>query len=99
MQDVAHFESKGLPSVGVLTTAFKSQARYQAAMLNFPECPHVFVPHPISDQTPAQLDGKADGSAVAVLGWLLDGPPPPDQDDVPSAPSAPVADAEPECDE
>ena len=37
-----------------------SKAQYQAKALGLEDAPRVFVQHPISDQTPAQLHAKAD---------------------------------------
>lgn len=60
MHDGAFFESKGIPSVALVSDAFKPQAQYQAKALGLEDAPRVFVQHPISDQTPAQLHAKAD---------------------------------------
>lgn len=59
MHDACYFEAKGLPCVAVLSNQFKPQARYQAQQLGAANTDRVFVQHPISDQTPQQLQDKA----------------------------------------
>lgn len=51
MHDVAALEKAGIPAVGLISSGFVSQARYQAAKLGFEGASQVFVEHPISDQT------------------------------------------------
>lgn len=66
MHDGAYFESKGLPSVALVSDAFKPQAQYQAKSLGLEKAARVFIQHPISDQTDAQLHSKADAAYAAV---------------------------------
>lgn len=44
----------------VATHEFMTAARAQAAALGRPEFEAVYVPHPIQDQTPAEIEAKAD---------------------------------------
>jgi len=50
----------GLASVPVATHEFMTAARAQAAALGRPEFDAVYVPHPIQDQTKAEIEAKAD---------------------------------------
>jgi hypothetical protein len=57
----------GVASVPVATHEFMTAARAQAAALGRPEFDAVYVPHPIQDQTRAEIEAKAD----AVLEELI----------------------------
>ena len=50
----------GIASVPVATHEFRTAARAQAAALGRPEFDAVYVPHPIQDQTTAEIEGKAE---------------------------------------
>jgi len=67
MHDGAFFESKGIPSVALVSDAFKPQAQFQAKALGLENAARVFVPHPISDQTASQLHAKADAVFEQVV--------------------------------
>ena len=43
------------------------QAAYQARALGCETCPRLFVDHPISDQTSAQLHAKADAAIAGII--------------------------------
>lgn len=70
----------------MVSGAFKSQAQYQAALLNLTDVRVTFVRHPISDAAPAEIVGKAEESFGAVVkaietdvplpvpAWLEDAP-------------------------
>lgn len=61
--DVHSFEKHGhVPSVAVVSSAFTTQAIYQAEMLGMVEPERHMVPaeHPISDATDAEIALKAD---------------------------------------
>ena len=55
----------------VATHEFMTAARAQAAALGRPEFDAVYVPHPIQDQTKAQIEAKADAVLEEVVGRLL----------------------------
>ncbi len=61
----------GVPSVPVATHEFMTAARAQAAALGRPEFDAVYVPHPIQDQTKAQIEAKADAVLEEVVARLL----------------------------
>jgi len=73
---VAFFESKGLPSVGILSSGFAAQASYQAKSLGCEDAVSLFVAHPISDATPAEMDAKADSVFEYMVKGLADATPP-----------------------
>lgn len=75
MHDVAWFESQGLPSTAILSTAFQKQAHYQADGLGLNEVKGLltYVLHPISDQTVPQMADKADGCMESAVAALLTG--------------------------
>jgi alkanesulfonate monooxygenase SsuD/methylene tetrahydromethanopterin reductase-like flavin-dependent oxidoreductase (luciferase family) len=61
----------GLASVPVATHEFMTAARAQAAALGRPEFDAVYVPHPIQDQTKAEIEAKADAVLEEVIARLL----------------------------
>ena len=60
----------GLPSVPVATHEFMTAARAQAAALGRAEFDAVYVPHPIQDQTKAEIEAKADAVLEEVIARL-----------------------------
>ena len=60
----------GLASVPVATHEFMTAARAQAAALGRPEFDAVYVPHPIQDQTKAEIEAKADAVVDELVGRL-----------------------------
>jgi alkanesulfonate monooxygenase SsuD/methylene tetrahydromethanopterin reductase-like flavin-dependent oxidoreductase (luciferase family) len=61
----------GVASVPVATHEFMTAARAQAAALGRPEFDAVYVPHPIQDQTKAEIEAKADAVLEEVIARLL----------------------------
>ena len=61
MHDVIELERAGLPSVAVITDVFVNQAEFQASKLGATDPERLFslARHPVSDQTPAELEAKA----------------------------------------
>lgn len=55
----------------VATHEFMTAARAQAAALGRPEFDAVYVPHPIQDQTRAQIEAKADAVVEEVVARLI----------------------------
>jgi alkanesulfonate monooxygenase SsuD/methylene tetrahydromethanopterin reductase-like flavin-dependent oxidoreductase (luciferase family) len=60
LHDTARLESLGIPAVPVATHEFMTAARAQAAALGRPGFDAVYVPHPIQDQTRAEIEAKAE---------------------------------------
>ena len=54
----------------VATHEFRTAARAQAAALGRPEFDAVYVPHPIQDQTRAEIEAKADAVLEEVIARL-----------------------------
>mmetsp|Transcript_55366 Transcript_55366/g.157329 ORF Transcript_55366/g.157329 Transcript_55366/m.157329 type:complete len:93 (+) Transcript_55366:154-432(+) len=67
MHDAAYLESRGVPTVAVISSAFKPQAAYQARMLGLEQVRVEFVQHPISDATKEQMQQKAASAFGGVL--------------------------------
>lgn len=66
MHDIAEFEGRGIPGVGVASTEFIEAASAQARTLGFdPEM--VFVRHPIQDRTDDELRALADEAVERIL--------------------------------
>lgn len=52
------------------THEFMTAARAQAAALGRPEFDAVYVPHPVQDQTRAEIEAKADAVIEEVIARL-----------------------------
>lgn len=68
MHDSIRIENAGIPAVAVATDVFRSAARAQASALGRPDFDAVYVPHPIQDQLPAEIEERAG----AVLDQIVD---------------------------
>lgn len=53
------------------THEFMTAARAQAAALGRPEFDAVYVPHPIQDQSRAEIEAKADAVVEEVVARLI----------------------------
>jgi hypothetical protein len=71
LHDTVKIESLGIPAVPVATHEFMTAARAQAAALGRPEFDAVYVPHPIQDQTKAEIEAKADAIIEEVIARLI----------------------------
>jgi len=67
MHDAAYLESHGIPTVAVISSAFKPQAAYQADMLGLKQVRAEFVQHPISDASKEQMIQKATDTFAGVV--------------------------------
>lgn len=56
--------------MALISGQFEAQSRYQALQLGAGDLDQVFVQHPISDQTTAQLQAKADAVFSIVVASL-----------------------------
>ncbi len=52
------------------TSEFRTAARVQASRLGRPDLDAVFVSHPIQDQTPAEIEERADAAVEEVVARL-----------------------------
>lgn len=64
------FESRGIPAVPVATEEFRTAARVQASRLGRTDLEAVLVPHPIQDQTAAEIRERADAVVAEVVARL-----------------------------
>jgi len=70
LHDSVRLEEKGIPSVPLATDEFRTAARVQASRLGRPDLDAVFVPHPIQDQTLAEIEARADAVIEQVVARL-----------------------------
>lgn len=70
MHDSIKLEALGIPAVAVATHEFATAARAQAAALGRPDFDAVYVPHPIQDQTRAEIEERADVAAAEIIARL-----------------------------
>ena len=61
----------GIPSVGIMTSAFVSAAELMARALGADDYPFVVIEHPISSATSAQLSQRARDAASACIALLV----------------------------
>ena len=66
MHDIAEFEGRGIPGVGVASTEFIEAAAAQARSLGFDPA-MVFVRHPIQDRTDDELRALADEAVERIV--------------------------------
>ena len=52
------------------TTEFRTAARVQASRLGRPDLDAVFVPHPIQDRTPEEIEDRADAVIEEIVARL-----------------------------
>ncbi|PYS54035.1 MAG: hypothetical protein DMG13_10050 [Acidobacteria bacterium] len=74
MHDTIRFENWGIPTVPVATLEFMLPARAQAAALGRPDLDAVYVAHPIQDQTPAEIQARADAALDEIVARLITRP-------------------------
>ena len=66
MHDIAEFEGRGIPGVGIASTEFVEAAAAQAKSLGF-DPQMVFVSHPIQDRTDAELRSLAEQAVERIV--------------------------------
>ncbi len=66
MHDIADFEGRGIPGVGVASTEFVPAAAAQAKTLGM-DPSMVFVQHPIQDRSDAELRGLAEEAVEKII--------------------------------
>jgi hypothetical protein len=72
MHDIAEFEGRGIPGVGIASTEFVEAAAAQAKSLGFdPEM--VFVGHPIQDRTDGELRSLAEEAVERIVRAISSG--------------------------
>lgn len=73
MHDILELDRRGIPGAVIATEAFQSAAEAQAQALGFQPAV-VYVPHPIQNRTPEELDHLADEALEPVLGTIQSNP-------------------------
>ena len=63
-------ESKGVPSVSVITSAFTRAAHARAASLGMPGVRIVVIPSPLATRTVTEVREMAHGFAPEIVGLL-----------------------------
>jgi hypothetical protein len=71
LHDTIRLEQQGIPAVAVATHEFLTAARVQASLLGRPDFEPVVVRHPIQDQTPAEIAGRAEAVVEEIVKRLL----------------------------
>ena len=66
MHDIAEFEGRSIPGVGVASTEFVPAAAAQAKSLGI-DPKMVFVPHPIQDRSDAELRVLAENAVERIV--------------------------------
>ena len=69
MHDIADLEGRGIPGVGVASSAFVEAAALQSKSLGFDPA-LVFVAHPIQDRSDDELRALADQALERIFGAL-----------------------------
>jgi hypothetical protein len=70
LHDSVRIENGGIPAVAVATDVFRAAARAQASALGRPDFDAVYVPHPIQDQLPAEIEQRADAVVATIIARL-----------------------------
>ena len=73
MHDILELDRRGIPGAVIATEAFQSAAEAQAQILGFQPAV-VYVPHPIQNRTPEELERLADEALEPVLGTIQSNP-------------------------
>ncbi len=71
MHDAVSFESRGLPTAVIVTTAFVHEARVQRTALGMEDLEPVVITHPLSTLTDAEIEGRAREAVAQITKvWL-----------------------------
>lgn len=60
-----------MPAVAVATEEFRTAARAQAGALGRPDFEPVYVAHPIQDQTPEEIEARAEAALDEIVRRLV----------------------------
>jgi hypothetical protein len=70
VHDGIHVEQAGIPAVTICTDIFAETARAMASMWGAPDYPIIFIYHPISHLTRAQLRARAEAMLEQIVAIL-----------------------------
>ena len=76
MHDSVRIENSGIPAVPIATHVFRSAARAQASALGRSDFDAVYVPHPIQDQLPSEIQERAEAVIAKIAARLTERPQP-----------------------
>jgi hypothetical protein len=71
LHDTLRIEGRGIPAVAVATHEFATAARVQASLLGRADFDPVYVPHPIQDQTRAEIEARAGAACEEIVSRLI----------------------------
>ena len=71
MHDGLHCDRAGLPAATICTDHFVATAQATAAVWGMPDYPVLYMPHPLSTLTDAELQAEAQRLAGQVVQVLL----------------------------
>ena len=74
MHDAVSAEKLGIPAACVITDRFGRSARVMAELVGMPGYAVAVIPHPISDNTEAEIRAKAEAVLRQAMGLLLNAP-------------------------
>ena len=72
MHDITELDRRGIPGGFLATVEFEVAAKSQARALGF-EPAVVYVPHPVQNRTPQELDEMAKGYCDEILAMITAG--------------------------
>ena len=70
MHDALAAESRGIPSVAIMTDRFEQTARGVADLNGVPDYPFVVIAHPIANDSDDDLRAKAESAISRVISLL-----------------------------
>jgi hypothetical protein len=73
MHDSATLETRGVPTVPIITATFVEEAHAQRAALGMPELDPAVIEHPLSTLTDEQIDARARSAVGQVRSILVAG--------------------------
>ena len=77
MHDAIAAESRGIPAVAVMTDRFEGSARVVTALNGVADYPFVTIPHPIANDSDADLGAKAEAVIARIAALLTERSPGP----------------------
>jgi len=69
LHDITELDRRGIPGCAVATVEFEPAAAAQSKAIGFSPALH-FVPHPIQNRTPEELEALADAAVPNILALI-----------------------------
>jgi hypothetical protein len=73
VHDGIHLDRAGIPAATICTDHFVATAQATATVWGVPDYPVIYLPHPLSTRTDAEIQAGAQRLADQVVGVLLTG--------------------------